>query len=65
MEGASFSTRSSPPSIVVGGRLPRGPSLPLLNIRAFWQSLDSRVRGNERMWQFLYTLLGGGARSLR
>jgi hypothetical protein len=46
-----FSARSSP--------LPRGPSLCPLNVRAIWQSLGSRVRGNERMWQFLHTLLRG------
>src|ERR1700730_15215515 len=48
MKDTSFSTRSSPRT--------RGPSLCPLSVRAIWQSLDSRVRGNERMWQYLHRL---------
>jgi hypothetical protein len=53
-EDTSFSARSSPRT--------RGPSLCPLKVRAIWQSLDSRVRGNERKWQFLHTLLHGEER---
>src|SRR5260370_23071134 len=53
MKVTRFYTRSSPRT--------RGPSLCPLKVRAIWQSLDSRVRGNERMWQFPHTLEGGGS----
>ncbi len=48
--------RASPPAH------PRGrgePAFAPLNVHAVWQILGSRVRGNERMWQFLHTLERG------
>src|SRR5260370_15384874 len=54
MKDTSFYNRSSPRT--------RGPSLCPLNVRAIWQSLDSRVRGNERMWRFPHALDDGRER---
>src|SRR5580704_8403547 len=37
---------------------PRGrgdPGFAQSNVHTIWQSLDSRVRGNERMWQLLHS----------